>query len=112
MKRTPLLRKTPLKSRTPLKSYKPLNKVSKKQAKENALWAKIKRERIKLLLNKYGILYCENCLRVLSASNMIEGHHNNHNRRDNSLLNCRIVCHECNYYTIEDNNIKDVPSLL
>ncbi len=99
MKRTALLKRTPL------------NKVSKKQAKENALWSKIKSERKDKLIAKFGYLLCELCRQWISSSEA-EGHHNDHNRRNNTLDNCRILCHNCNCYVIEDNNIKDVPNLL
>ncbi len=138
MKRTPLKRKTSLKSKTPLKrvawltkkriplregykleprkvsflaAHKPLNKVSKKQAKENIEWAKIKSARKSKLITKYGYISCELCRKWL-ASSEAEGHHNDHNRRNNTESNCRILCHNCNCFIVEDNNIKDVPDLL
>ncbi len=111
MKRTPLKRKTPLKSYTPLRAYKGLNKVSEKQAKENAEWSKVKAERIDKLIDKFGYLLCELCKRKIERFEA-EGHHNSHDRRDNTPKNCRITCHICNCYTIEDEHIKDVPSLL
>jgi hypothetical protein len=114
---------TKLKTKTPLKSHKllkpnvyklaktPIKKVSKKQAKENTIWRKVKQERIKLIIDKYGYLMCELCKKALDMSGA-EGHHNNHNRRENSPSNIRILCHVCNCYTVEDNNIKDVLSIL
>ncbi len=110
MRRTALLRRTPLKSKMPLKRTKPLNKVSKKQAKENALWSKIKRERIEALQKKYhGILTCEYCgCGILYDA---DAHHNNGDRRDNTLANARILHRLCHTY-VTDNNIKDVPNLL
>jgi len=40
-----------------------------------------------------------------------EGHHNNHDRRDSSPANCRILHGICNQQ-LEDHNIKDIKSLL
>ncbi len=102
MKRTALLRWTSL------KRTKGLNKVSKKQARENALWSRIKRERQHLLLDKFGYIPCEWCKKRIVVA-YPDGHHNK--GRANTLENCRILHRLCHTY-ITDNNIKDVPNLL
>ena len=116
----PLKNRSKIKSENPLKrnyikrlkSYKPLNKVSKRQKIENALWAKIKKERIELIIEKFGYLMCELCQKSLEPS-ISEAHHNNHDRTNGNVPdNCRILCHFCNCYVVEDNNIKDVKSIL
>ncbi len=131
MKRTELKRRTPLKRVSFLAKAKdmpnkrnlakpnppkvswlarmPIRKVSKKQARENALWAKITELRRDLLITKFGYLLCELCKQAIERG---EGHHNNHDRTDNTPQNCRVLCHNCNCYVVEDNNIKDVPNLL
>ncbi len=115
MRRTALLRRTPLKAKTPLrrvafltKSKVPLRKVSKKQAKENALWSKIKKERIEALVAKFGYPKCEWCKQGIILAHP-DGHHNK--GRVNTFENCRILHRHCHTY-VTDNNIKDVPNLL
>ncbi len=88
-----------------------LKAISKKQAEENKIWAKVKKERINRIIDKIGFLVCEYCHKPLDPK-VAEGHHNDHNRRNNTFQNQRILCHVCNCYTVEDNNIKDVPSIL
>ena len=93
---------------------KPLNKMSSKAQKELKIWLAIKNLRIILLQRKLGYLPCEYCgNKIINGSELYrpEGHHNNHNRRDNTLDNCRILHRMCNQ-VIEDKNIKDVPSML
>lgn len=102
MKRTPLTRKTPL---------KPVSDRAKKEAVE---WANTKIKRMFMLKDKYGFVPCEHCCRKTNSYSLFDfpdAHHNNHNRRDNTLENCRIVRRICHQY-ITDNNVKDVPSLL
>lgn len=104
----------PLKRRTPLKARKGLNKMSVKAKAEQVIWQDIKDKRIMALLRKFGYVPCEYCKEQIdawSSFNYAEGHHNNHNRRDNSFGNCRILHRVCNQL-ISDKNIKDVPSLL
>lgn len=107
------MKRTPLKIKK-LNSLKrtPLNKVSKKQKIKNDLWVKIKQERIELLIKKYGFLICEYCGTPIQESEIIDGHHNDRNRNNNTLQNCRIVQRfPCHRY-ITDENVKDVPDLL
>lgn len=103
----------PLKRRTSLKATKGLNRMSDKAKEELQFWLKVKAKRVKLLMNRYGYIPCEYCLKPIGAGEIFspEGHHNNRNRRDNSPENCRILHRVCNQ-KIEDLNIRDVPSLL
>ncbi len=124
MRKTPLKRVSFLtKKKIPLrKGYKseprkisflakaPLRKVSKKQAKENALWSKIKKERRDLLIAKFGYLPCEWC-KTRIVLNHPDLHHNDRNRRNNTLTNARVLHRLCHTF-VTDNNIKDVPDLL
>ena len=88
----------------------PLRTISKKQAKENALWSKIKKERIEALREKYhGILPCEYC--GCGIMDDADAHHNNRDRNVNTLANARILHRLCHTY-VTDNNIKNVPDLL
>ncbi len=100
----------PLKQHTPLRAKKGINKMSDKAKDELKIWLKVMAERIRQLQEKFGYLPCENCKKTIGG--MPEAHHNNHNRRDCSFSNCRITDAYCNRIVIEDNNIKDVPSLL
>lgn len=117
MKRT--LPQIPLKRKTPLRAKKGLNKMSDKAKAELRVWLKIKAERIRKLLDKFGYIPCEYCHSIKKTDSIVtqseilcaEAHHNNGNRRDNTERNCRIVHRLCNQL-IEDENIKDVPSLL
>ena len=114
MKRTPLKRYTPLKRKTPLRAKKGLTRMSDKAKSELSLWMDIKRERIQKLQDKYGYVPCEKCLQHIIAGSELycaEAHHNNHDRRDNSPQNCRILHRVCNQL-VEVENIRDIASLL
>jgi hypothetical protein len=112
MKRTPLHRYTPLKTHTPLKAYKGLNRMSDKTKQELKVWRIVKNERIQKLIDKFGYLPCEYCLKVINNVSETDAHHNSHDRRKNVFSECRITHSYCNRILIEDNNVKDVPSLL
>lgn len=88
-----------------------MNPVSKKQAEENKLWAKIKAQRIEKIIDNHTILICEYCHRPLDRR-IAECHHNDRNRAINTLDNARIIhgipCHRF----ITDNNVRNVESLL
>jgi hypothetical protein len=95
---------------------KPLRRVAikktptKRARAEMKAWRAVKEERLQKMVDKFGYPKCEYCLKpIIMAS--IEGHHNNHDRRENTLTNCRIVHSWCNV-AIEDHNVRDVPSLL
>jgi len=115
MKRTPLKRYTPLKRTIPLKRNKPLNKMSNRAKQELKIWMGIKKERINQLIDKFGFVPCEHCMQPTtyngSELNYPEAHHNDHNRRNNTFENCRILHRVCNQQ-IEIEHVKDVPSLL
>jgi hypothetical protein len=116
MKRTPLKSYTLLRRYTPLKAKKGLNRMSNRAKVELEVWLRIKRERMQKLLDKFGYVPCELCMKrvgnIYSERERAEAHHNNHNRRQNEAWNCRILHAYCNRIVVEDNNIKDVPSLL
>lgn len=104
----------PLRRVTPLRRTTALKKMSKRAKLELTLWRIVRKARMLALAQKYGYLPCEYCHKPIDTSSELycpEGHHNNHNRRDNSPRNCRILHRVCNQ-TIEDLNVKDVPSLL
>ena len=108
------MKRTALKRRTPLRAKVGLNRMSRKASTELGVWLKVKRSRMESLHDKFGYIPCEYCLKSISYSTELfypEGHHNDHNRRNNSPSNCRILHRVCNQ-AIEDKNIKDVPSLL
>ncbi len=88
--------------------------MSEKAEDELIVWRVVKHERMMALLKRWNFIPCEYCKESVNTDSELyspEGHHNNHNRRDNSFGNCRILHRVCNQL-IEDNNIKDVPSLL
>ncbi len=87
----------------------PLRQTSKKQAKENRIWSKVKLKRMEQLMEKFDYIPCEYCKR--HASGFADGHHNNGIRRENTFENCRIVHRLC-HSTIHDKNVMDVRSLL
>ncbi len=104
----------PLRQKTPLRAKRGLNKMSDKAKRELEVWLKVKAERIQKLYDKFGYVPCEYCKkRIIDGSELYgaEAHHNNKNRRDNTLLNCR-VCHSVCHAYIHDHNIKDVKSSL
>lgn len=102
----------PLKRGTPIKRTKGLSKMSQRAKEELVIWRKVKTARIEKLREKFGYLICEYCLKPIRADSEAQGHHNNHRRRDCSESNCRVTHGYCNTVLIEDNNVKDVPSLL
>jgi hypothetical protein len=96
------------------KRRKPINKMSQLTISELKEWHLITNARKTALQDKYDYIPCEYCKeRIILWSELYcaEGHHNNHNRRDNTYDNCRILHRVCNQQ-IEDLNVKDVPSLL
>ncbi len=104
----------PLKRKAPLKRSKDLNKMSERAKKELTVWMVVKHDRMMALLKKFFFIPCEYCKKpIIEGSELwcAEGHHNNHNRRDNRFENCRILHRVCNQQ-IENWNTKDVPSLL
>jgi len=106
--------KPPLKRKTPLRAKKGLNRMSDKAKEELKIWLQIVFERKDKLMEKFGYIPCEYCHQTIQSGHDLfraEGHHNNHNRRDNTFGNCRILHRVCNQL-IEDKNIRDVPSLL
>ncbi len=114
MKRSPLKRYTHLRQYTPLRAKKGLNGMSDRAKEELKVWSKVVSERKDKLLEKFGYIPCEYCHQWINSNSELykaEGHHNNHNRRDNTFENCRILHRVCNQL-IEDKNVKDVPSLL
>jgi hypothetical protein len=117
MKRTPLKSYKPLrakvglKSRIGLKAHKPMNRISKKQAIKNALWVKIKQERIGLLIARYGYLPDEYSGENITNEAIIDAHHNDRNRNHNFLTNCRILKRLSHSY-VTDNNVKNIKDWL
>jgi hypothetical protein len=101
----------PLRRKTGLKSKKGINNLSDRAKKEMVIWRKLKLERAELMRAKFDCVICEYCKRMIIYLELTEGHHNNHNRRQNEPWNLRLVHSWCNI-AIEDNNVKDVPSLL
>ena len=92
-----------------LKRKSGLKPQSNKAKEEMKIWSGVKKEREQLLRDKFGYLPCEWCKKAIL--NGYHGHHNDHNRRNNTLLNARLLEFTCHMF-VEDNNIKDVPSLL
>ena len=114
MKRTALKQKTPLLRKTPLRAKAGLKQMSVKTKAELEVWQQVKIIRMIALQRQYDYIPCEYCFKSVVKGHPFfypEGHHNNHNRRINTLENCRILHRVCNQW-LEDNNIRDVPSLL
>ena len=85
-----------------------MKKVSDTQTKKLRLWAKVKKARIAALKIKYGYLPCEWGKETIHRG---DPHHNDGDRNNNVLSNCRIVCRFHHDY-ITDNNVRDVPDML
>ncbi len=100
---------------TKIKTKKPrLALMSKKAKIELKITQAIKKERMRLLKEKFGIVPCELCKIATVPHSLLlkaEYHHNDHDRRNNTLENCRILHRTCNQ-RVEDENIKNVKSLL
>lgn len=99
----------PLKRGTPIKRTKGLSKMSQRAKAELVIWRKVKTEREALIREKLGWLPCEWCGFAIQGE--YDGHHNDHNRRNNVVGNARLLHRSCHTF-VEDNNVKDVPSLL
>lgn len=102
----------PVGGQSPLtpKKRKPLKFMSKKQAQKIRSWRKVVANRIERMIDEFGCVLCEYCLKQVDESE-VQGHHNDHDRNNNTPENCRLTHEFCNT-AIEDNNVKDVPSLL
>lgn len=61
-----------------------MKKVSTKQQLKNREWSKVKKEKMK---NPY----CERC----GSTYLLDAHHRNRNRNDNTIENCEILCRVC-----------------
>lgn len=97
-----------------LRRTKKLKQISTKSKVALRKWLTIKALRIIALQDKYGYVPCEYCHVPIFTGNELltpEGHHNDGNRRHNYPDNCRILHRMCNQL-MEDNNIKNVESLL
>jgi len=94
----------------PVKKRKPLKLMSKRAKAELKVWHEIRTERMKLLIAKYGHVMCEFCGKR-SVDNSPDPHHNDWDRRNNELDNCRILHRIC-HTKVHDENIREVPSLL
>lgn len=105
------MKRTPLKRIIPLLPGKAVLRVSLKAIKEGEIWRKVKEARIDKLKERYDYLPCEWCKVAISHGMTPEGHHNDRNRRHNTLGNCRIVHSGCHRY-VTDHNVRDVPDLL
>lgn len=86
-----------------------MKQVSKKQAQENALWDKIGKIRDSQITEKYGFLMDE--WKGKRMYGEIEHHHNDRDRSNNTLENCRTVSSRSHRH-ITDNNVRDVPDRL
>jgi hypothetical protein len=98
---------TPLKSNGVKLKRSPLKYKSDKQKLRDKEWAKVKRERIELLIAKYGYLPDEYSGEDITNEAIIDGHHHDRNRLNNILKNCRIV-KRFSHTIIHDNNIKNI----
>jgi hypothetical protein len=103
MIRTPLKRTVGLRRGT-------LRLVSKKQSLRLKNWREVTEERRTLLRQKFGYLPCECCGEGI-VNEPGEGHHNDRNRANNTLKNCRILKHDHHDY-VTHHNIRSVPDLL
>ena len=86
--------------------------MSDRSKKELKSWMQAKAQRIEKLIEKFEYLPCEFCLYPIYDVKNADAHHNNHDRRNCSFANMRICHPYCNRISIEDNNVRDVPSLL
>lgn len=95
-----------LKTKTPLKTTTHLKAKSDKQKQRDYLWQRIKVNRIVFLTEKYGAAIREYCGRAVFASDlgMLDGHHIDTNRRNNTPENC-YICHRICHSYIHDHNL-------
>ncbi len=84
--------------------------ISKRQAVKLSEWAEITRGRADLLRRKYGFVPCE-YEPALRALHKWDGHHNDRDRNNNTLENCRCICRK-HHTHVTDNNVRNVPDLL
>ena len=118
MKKSPLKRFTPLKAKTPLKRTgylkrkTPLKPQSDKAKLKYKEWLGVKRDRVKLLNEKFGFLPCEFCQKPITYGQVYDGHHNTHRSLGgkSDLENARILHRVC-HSKVHDQNLS-VESLL
>ena len=118
MKRTPLKRFTPLRAKTRLKAKTPLKRQTRlkpqsdKAKLEYKAWLNVKRERVNLLVKKFGHLLCEFCKKPITYGQVYDGHHNQHRSLGgkSELQNARILHRPC-HSRVHDQNLS-VESLL
>jgi phage replication O-like protein O len=93
---------------TKWKDYNPKIKQTPYPISNNKLWSLIKEQRISSLLAKYKYLPCEYCSEHISNS-LIDAHHNDWNRNNNTMNNCRITHRHCHYKITTEhiNNVTD-----
>ncbi len=107
-------KKATVKENLTVQKRKPLKLMSKRAKAELKVWSAVKKERMNLLLEKLGHMPCEFCQGEIIGKNVLgkpDPHHNDRDRRNNELDNCRILHRVC-HTKVHDENIKDVKSLL
>lgn len=85
----------------------PLKLKSDKQKQRDVEWHKAKYSKCVFLENIYGAPICEYCGRPSWGNEfgILDAHHLDHNRRNNTKENC-YICHRVCHGKITDNNLK------
>lgn len=84
-----------------------LKKKSQKQIERDVTWHIAKIERAKFLIAKYGRVICEYCGRPAWGNELgvIDAHHIDRNRRNNTEENC-YLCHRICHSSIHEKRLK------
>lgn len=85
----------------------PLKKRSEKQRQRYIKWAQARYKRCVEIETKYGKVICEYCGRPGWGNELgiLDGHHMDRNRSNNTPENC-YICHRVCHGKIHDKNIK------
>ncbi len=86
-----------------------MKRISKKQIARADTWAKVCAIRDDLITRKYGFLMDEWTGKRIYGG--VEHHHNDRDRSNNTLENCRTVSGKSHKH-VTDNNVREVPDRL
>ncbi len=92
---------------TILKRYNGINQKSPQQIEKDKDWRKSKHARAIAIAKIYGVVICEYCGTPAWGNDLgiLDGHHIDHDRSNNTEQNC-YICHRICHSTIEDKRIK------
>ena len=84
-----------------------LNLKSPQQIERDRIWRKAKHDRAVVIARKYGMVICEYCGRPAFGNELgiLDGHHLDQDRRNNTEENC-YICHRICHSRIHNKGLK------